>query len=108
MILPKPGNDLCAHPDDILQAQADLMMDYANLWRFAARRLAGDEAEAVIEPDQTDRRFRDQDWQDNPVFDVIKQAYLLTAKFLETLVSKTENLDPKVKQRVVFFYKTIC
>jgi polyhydroxyalkanoate synthase len=34
----------------------------------------------------TDRRFRDKDWQENQVFDFIKQSYLLAANSLQKAI----------------------
>ena len=57
------------------------------LWQSAARRMMGLDAKPVIEADPKDRRFRDDAWKDNDVFDFIKQSYLLSARFVQDVVT---------------------
>ncbi len=40
----------------------------------------------MIAPAKDDRRFKDAAWQDNQVFDFIKQSYLLTARWMQNTV----------------------
>jgi len=97
---------LAAQPDRLFKAQADLLASYMDLWQSAARRLADGEISApVVSPAPGDRRFADKDWDNNPVFDVIKQSYLLSANWLNELVSQVDDIDPQTKRRAEFFTK---
>ena len=97
---------LASQPDKVLRAQADLFTSYMNLWQSTARRLAGGEAgEPVASPERGDRRFSDPEWTDNPMFDAIKQSYLLSANWLNTLVAGVEGVEPAEQRRVEFFTK---
>jgi polyhydroxyalkanoate synthase len=98
---------LAAQPDRLMRAQADLFSGYLDLWQAAARRLAGETVEPVAQPARGDKRFNDPDWSDNPVFDVIKQSYLLTSNWLNGLVAEVEGVDPMTKRRVEFFMKML-
>ncbi len=98
---------LVAHPDRLLQAQSKLFTGYLELWEAAMRKMAGEKAEPVVTPDQGDKRFADPLWQENPVFDVIKQSYLLTSNWLNDLVANVENVEPMDKRRVEFFMKML-
>jgi len=98
---------LAAHPDKLLQAQAALWAGYVDLWRTAAARAYDTEVQPVVEPAQGDRRFKDAAWSENPVFDVIKQSYLLTSSWLNALVAGAEGVDPERKRRVEFFTKAM-
>ncbi len=91
-----------SHPERIVQAQGALLDGYLNLWTSAAKRMAGAEAEPAITPAPGDRRFVDPAWSENPWFDLIKQAYLLNARYLEGVVSAAEDLDPKTRRKVEF------
>ena len=71
---------LMSDPSRLVQAQMSLWNDYMRLWQSTTQRLLGGEAEPVVEPAPDDRRFRDQAWSDNALFDFIKQSYLLTAR----------------------------
>ena len=54
-------------------------------------------------PAPEDRRFRDQAWSDNALFDYIKQSYLLTARWLQGAVKKVEGLDERTARKVDFY-----
>ena len=98
---------LAGQPDKVLKAQADLFSGYMNLWQSTARRMAGESAEPVIQPERGDRRFSDPAWSENPVFDAIKQSYLLSSNWLNTLVTAAEGGDAEEKRRVEFFTKML-
>ena len=78
---------LAAQPERVMRAQADLFSRYLNLWQSSVRRMSGETPEPVVSPAKGDKRFLDADWSDNPVFDTIKQSYLLTSNWLNELVS---------------------
>ena len=98
---------LMAQPDRLVRAQADLFQRYLELWQHAARRMSGEAVEPVVRPEKGDKRFNDPDWAENPVFDVIKQSYLLTSNWLNGLVSEVEGVEPMTKRRVEFFMKML-
>ena len=90
-------------PQKIVQAQMELWQDYMVLWQNATRRLMGEEVEPAITPHHEDRRFRDVAWQENTLFDYIKQSYLLTARWMQNTVSEVEGLDEKTAKKVDFY-----
>jgi polyhydroxyalkanoate synthase len=94
---------LMADPTKLVQAQMNLWQDYMNLWQATARRMMGEPAEPIAEPAPGDRRFRDPAWQENEVFDFIKQSYLLTARWLQSTVREVDGLDEKTAQKVDFY-----
>mgnify|MGYP001360901424 FL=1 len=94
---------LMADPAKLVQAQMNLWQDYMNLWQATARKLMGEESEPVIQPSPEDRRFRDAAWQENQLFDFIKQSYLLSARWLQSTVREIEGLDEKTARKVDFY-----
>ncbi|MFZ5721896.1 MAG: class I poly(R)-hydroxyalkanoic acid synthase [Pseudomonadota bacterium] len=98
---------LAAQPDRMMRAQADLFSRYLDLWQTTARRAGGQAVEPVVSPPKGDKRFTDPDWTENPVFDAIKQSYLLTANWLNGLVAEVDGVDPLEKRRVEFFMKML-
>jgi polyhydroxyalkanoate synthase len=98
---------LAAQPDRMMRAQGDLFARYLDLWQSTARRAGGEAADPVVAPAKGDKRFNDPDWSDNPVFDAIKQSYLLTANFLNDMVAEVDGVDPLEKRRVEFFMKML-
>ena len=98
---------LIANPAGLIQAQIGFWQDYMTLWQSTARRMfAGPDtprAEPVIEASPKDKRFKDDAWKDNEVFDFIKQSYLLSARYVQDLVGRAEGLDEKTAQKVDFY-----
>lgn len=98
---------LAAQPDRLMRAQADLFSRYMDLWQSAARRVAGETVEPVVSPAPGDKRFNDPDWASNPMFDMMKQSYLLSSNWLNSLVAEVDGVDPATKRRVEFFTKML-
>ena len=101
------GAKILADPVKVSQLQAALLEGYAGLWRVAARRLMGEAAEPVIAPEPGDRRFKDNDWSEKLVFDVIKQSYLLSARRLRGALDGVEGVDAHTRAKVDFFARQI-
>ncbi len=93
---------LMANPAKLMQAQLGFWQDYMTLWQNTARKMMGIEHEPVIDAGG-DRRFRDDMWKENEVFDFIKQSYLLSARFVQDVVQHVDGLDPKTAQKVDFY-----
>src|ERR1700733_5486202 len=96
---------MVADPAVVMEAQFQLWRDYMGLWERTARRMMGGTVDPIIAPAFGDKRFKDKDWQENQVFDFIKQSYLLTANWLQDTVGKVENLDSKSRKRIQFYTK---
>jgi polyhydroxyalkanoate synthase len=94
---------LMADPARLLQAQLGFWQDYMTLWQSTARRMMGIDTEPVIQADPRDRRFRDEAWKENEVFDFIKQSYLLSARYMQDVVSQVDGLDAHTRQKVDFY-----
>ena len=57
----------------------------------------------MAKPEAADRRFKDEMWEENEVFDFIKQSYLLSARYMHGLVNGVEGLDEHTAQKVDFY-----
>ena len=97
-------SSLASRPDRLFSAQADLFNRYMDLWASTARRAAGEEAPAAP---SKDKRFKDPAWSENPMFDVMRQSYLVTTDWMNGLVSSVEDVDPRTKRRAEFFTKLL-
>lgn len=98
---------LAAQPDRLMRAQADLFGQYMELWQTTARRAAGEDVAPVVAPAAGDKRFNDPDWASNPMFDLMKQSYLLSSNWLNGLIAEVDGVDPATKRRVEFFTKML-
>jgi polyhydroxyalkanoate synthase len=94
---------LWSHPEELYRAQQKAAADWMKLWSAAAARTAGAQPEPLAAPERGDRRFSDPAWNEEPVFDYLKQAYLLTAERAVELIDKAEGLDEATRTKVEFF-----
>ncbi len=97
-----------ADPKKAIEAQTSLMSSYLEIWRRTVHRLAGETMRPVTEPDPGDRRFRDPDWSDHPLFDFYKQIYLVTSRWAEDLVDRTDEIDAHTKHKAQFYVRQIA
>lgn len=83
----------------IERAQA-FWADSMKLWQrfLEPAALAGGE-------DKVDRRFQAAEWRDNPVFDWIRQSYLLISDHILAGVDALEGVEPKQKEQLRFAAK---
>ncbi len=94
-------------PQRALDLQLGLGKSYLDLWASTVKRMAGEPAPPVAEPDPKDKRFTDPEWSSNQFFDFLKQAYLLTVKWADHLVKDAEGIDPHVLQKADFYTRQI-
>jgi polyhydroxyalkanoate synthase len=94
---------LFANPAKMRAAQTDLATDYSRLWQAMEAAQKGVSVVPVAEAAPGDRRFKDDEWVQNPAFNAIKQYYLLTSRWIEGLVDSVEGLDPKSRQKAQFY-----
>ena len=98
-------SEIVSHPELVMQAQADLMKGYLDLWTNTTKRVVTGDTDPTIKPEPGDKRWRSKDWSENPVFDAIKQSYLLNQHFLMGLVQGVDGVDERTKRKVEFLTK---
>jgi polyhydroxyalkanoate synthase subunit PhaC len=96
-----------ADPQRAMELQARLGKAYLELWSSAVKRLSGEDATPAATPDARDKRFSDPEWSSNQFFDFLKQGYLLTAGWANTLVKDAADLDPHTRQKAEFYIRQI-
>lgn len=96
------------NPVKIVEAQAALFEGYLSLMTSMTRRLLGEEVPPVAEPSRSDKRFRDPDWQENLIFDLMKQSYLLSSKWMTDRVRQAEGIDPHTREKADFYVRQMA
>ena len=95
---------LMRDPAKLVQAQIGFWQDYMTLWQNTTKRMMGLAPEPpVIAADSKDKRFKDGAWNESEVFDFVKQSYLLSARYVQDVVTRVDGLDPKTAQKVDFY-----
>jgi polyhydroxyalkanoate synthase subunit PhaC len=72
------------------------------LWNSMLTRGKGEAPTPVVQAEAGDRRFSSPDWQNSPVFDYVRQAYLVNSRFIRELVEALPVEDEKAKNRARF------
>jgi polyhydroxyalkanoate synthase len=94
-------------PQKSLEAQTRLGSQFLNLWASTLKKAQGEPVEPVAEPEPKDSRFKDPEWSENPVFDFLKQAYLISSRWAEDMVDEAEGLDERTRHKAQFYLKQI-
>ena len=89
-----------------IERARDFWLDSMKLWQ---RFLAPEGETPPPEPaaHARDKRFKDPQWRDNPVFDWIRQSYLLVSDHLQRGADEVEGLDPQQRERLRFATRSI-
>jgi polyhydroxyalkanoate synthase len=96
-----------AEPQRAFAAQAALTKQFVELWASTLHRLQGEQGPPIAAPEAADKRFADPAWRDNPYFDFIKQAYVLTTHWADELVKRADELEPHERQKAQFYLRQV-
>jgi polyhydroxyalkanoate synthase len=95
--------NILSDPELLLKSQADLYRGYLDLWSGATKKLmSGEQSDPAIQPEKGDKRWRSAAWSEHPMFDAMKQSYLLNQRFLTNLISGAKGLDEATRRKVEF------
>ncbi len=94
---------LMTNPAIPMTAGLELWHSYMDLWQNTAARMMGQDPDPVVVPEHDDRRFKDEAWTENGVFDFIKQSYLLTSEWMQKTADEVEGLDKQTDKKVQFY-----
>ena len=86
----------------INKLQQELADRHTRLWQAQLERKPGLPAPAIALPEPGDRRFAATEWAESPVYDYLRQAYLINAEFLGRLVEVIPVPDANALSRLRF------
>ncbi|MDD5175334.1 MAG: class I poly(R)-hydroxyalkanoic acid synthase [Sterolibacterium sp.] len=89
-------------PEVLRKLQHEFVARHTQLWQAQISRKPDQPAPAVALPEPGDRRFAAPEWAESPVYDYLRQSYLINAEFLCKMVEATFVADAKEKQRLRF------
>lgn len=105
--LAQVGEYWTSDPTRLMEAQTRLFGSYLAIWQGALQKAAGGDGAPAVQPKAGDKRFKDPDWDENPLFDALKQFYLATARWAEDLVKEADGLDPRIRNKARFYLDQI-
>ena len=105
--LSKVAEHYMADPQRAFQAQSNLSKQFVDLWASTLHRLNGETANPIVTPDASDKRFSDPEWRDNPYYDFIKQAYVMTTRWAGDLVKQADGVDAHTRDKAQFYMRQL-
>jgi polyhydroxyalkanoate synthase len=99
--------DAAQNPGRAWSLYSDFVQQYTQIMASAALQFWGskEDAKPVIEAEKGDKRFSDPTWQENPLFNVLKQSYLLAATTLLKSAAEVEGLDEHQQRKLIFYLR---
>ncbi|MFE1601869.1 class I poly(R)-hydroxyalkanoic acid synthase [Methylobacterium sp. ID0610] len=94
-------------PHKAAEAQTLIGGQFLALWGATLQRMQGEAAPPVVMPDPRDKRFAAPEWSSNPMFDFLKQGYLITSRWAEILVDEAEGLDDHTRAKARFYVRQL-
>jgi len=102
------ARQLVKSPVKLARANFDLWRQHVSLWQRVALKPFGGSGEPVAVPDKADRRFKSEGWEQNPVFDLIRQSYLITSRWMVKTMSDIDNLSEDDARKVRFYTQQVA
>ena len=86
-------------PMQLMQANYNLWKEHVALMQQAIMDLMqkNDTSEK-----SADRRFKHEDWTNNPIFDYIRKSYLITSNWMVSTMTSIEGMSEADKKKIVF------
>lgn len=93
------------NPSALVESQVAFWMDAMALWQKTMERafIAQPVADPVAQPTPDDKRFKDDAWVNNYLFDFVKQFYLLSSRHTLSAVTKVDGLDEQTARKAAFY-----
>ncbi len=94
---------LARDPQLLMSTQTRLFQDQMALLQGTLREMGGETVEPVISPARSDRRFRDEAWQNEPYYHFLVQQYLLFSRAVNEMLSGIQGLPTEQKRNLEFY-----
>lgn len=98
---PWPGVEIFPDPAKLAEMQTQLWTEGLNIWQRVLGQGTGEKS-ALQEKAEKDKRFAAPEWGEHPMFDMIRQSYLLVSERLLGSVDALQGLDDKQKAKLRF------
>ncbi|MDP1536786.1 MAG: class I poly(R)-hydroxyalkanoic acid synthase, partial [Burkholderiales bacterium] len=86
----------------LLALQQEWRERHAALWQAMLQRDKDTAAAPLVQAEPGDKRFSHPAWAESPIYDYVRQAYLLNAQYLKKLADATPVPDRLARSRVQF------
>ncbi len=99
--------DALSNPARAWATYNDFVQRYTQIMASTTLKFWGSsqETKPTVEPEKGDKRFSTPDWQQNLVFDALKQSYLLTATTLLKAAAEIKGVDEHQQRKIMFYLR---
>lgn len=98
--------EMISNPGRIMQTQVEYWTESVKNWSEIQQQIAAGELETGSEPVK-DKRFKNEHWDTNPYFRMVKQQYLLSSKTIDAITKDMTHLPDREREKVAFFAQQI-
>ena len=100
--------EMLTHPQELAEKSLELWTQQAELWRRTMMGWMGaEENDPLVEPARGDKRFKDEEWSQNQVFNYMKQAYLLSSRWAQDVAHTIGDMPERDRAKVDFYTRNI-
>jgi len=82
--------------------QQEWLGRHAQLWQAMLGQPPGQPGPQVVESEPGDKRFAGPAWSESPVYDYLRQAYLINAQYMKRMAEAAPVADGQAKDRMRF------
>ncbi len=102
------GQQIMNSPQKQKQMKETLQTQTNELMQYMLDKLQGKDTPPPITTSNRDKRFHHDQWDNNVFFDIVKQSYLVFARWFEdTLTDENLDIDPAIKSQIRFYTQQI-
>ena len=91
-----------AESEAMKSLQQEWMGRHAQLWQAMLGQPPGQPGPQVVESEPGDKRFASPAWSESPVYDYLRQAYLINAQYMKRMAEAAPVADGQAKDRMRF------
>ncbi|HRK43778.1 MAG TPA: class I poly(R)-hydroxyalkanoic acid synthase [Gemmobacter sp.] len=95
------------NPQKAIEIQKKASDDVMALWTEAFKMMQGEKPHPVVDMPARDARFTDPDWENNPYFNVLKQAYFVGSNWINAFVNDVDGLDDQTRRKAQFYARQL-
>ncbi|HTJ96999.1 MAG TPA: alpha/beta fold hydrolase, partial [Rhodocyclaceae bacterium] len=99
---PAVSTDAGERANQIAALQQETIARHTQLWQSQLQRKPGEAVPPVIEPVRGDQRFNSPEWAASPIYDYLRQAYLINSDFLQRAAEIVPVADEMARKRMRF------
>lgn len=103
----KAFQEMMSDPDKAASNGVNLANNYMKVWDNVTRKFLGENLPPAFSNDTKDARFKDEAWENNPLFNFIKQSYYMNSSWLNDITKELKTLGPKDSHKLEFYTKQL-